>query len=258
MTSSRYRPLGRRETLRAARRGERKARERLVVAHLDLVRATASRYRGLGMPFDDLVQEGLLGLLDAVDRYDESRGVAFETFARFRIRRAIRNALTDQARLVRLPKQVVERRRLLESLEGRLTTATGRAPSATELAAASGLPVAAVLEAQAAPTTATSLDAPLRSSGSPAETLIPDAEARDPEREALEAEEARLLHEAVDRLAPRQREIVTRHFGLEGEAAAVAAVAADLHLSERRTRTIEQEALRHLEDELRPALGSAA
>jgi RNA polymerase sigma factor (sigma-70 family) len=223
-----------------------------------MVRGTASRYRGLGLPFDDLVQEGLLGVLDAIDRYDPSRGVAFETFARFRVRRAIRNALTEQARLVRLPKRIVERRRLLESLEARLTAATGRTPTAAELADVSGLAVGRVREAQAAPIRPTSLDAPVGASGSPVETSIWDTRARDPEREALKAEETRLLHQAVERLSRRQREVITRHFGLEGEEAAVAAVAADLHLSERRARTIEQDALRHLEDELRPALGSEA
>jgi RNA polymerase sigma factor (sigma-70 family) len=258
MTSTHERPARRRDLLRAACRGERNARERLVVAHLDMVRRVASGYRDLGVPYDDLVQEGLLGLLDAVDRYDPSRGVTFETFASFRVRSAVRNALTDQARLVRLPKHVVERRRLLESLEARLTAATGHTPTAAELAAASGLPVAVVLEAQAVPIQPASLDALVGSSGSPGETLISDAASPDPERKTLEAEDSRLLREAVDRLSPRQREIITRHFGLEGEVAAVAAVASDLHLSERRTRTIEQEALRRLEDDLRSALGRAA
>jgi RNA polymerase primary sigma factor len=185
-----------------------------VAAHLELVRAAASRYRGLGMPFDDLVQEGLLGLLDAVDRYDPSRGVAFETFARFRVRRAIRNALTEQARLVRLPKQIVERQRMLAALESRLAAANGRAPTASELAAGTGLPLAAVCAAQAAPTT----------SATPGELgwgSSPD----DPERELVAAEEASLLREAVARLTPCQREIITRHFGLEGDEAAVAVFA---------------------------------
>lgn len=97
--------------LRAARRGDVGARRRIVDRHLDVVRRVASRYAGLGLPEDDLVQEGCLGLLDSIDRYDASRGVPFEAFARFRVRIAIRDALTARARLIRLPKHVSERLR---------------------------------------------------------------------------------------------------------------------------------------------------
>ena len=90
--------------LRAARRGDRGAEQRLVARHLGLVRAVAARYRGFGLADDDLVQEGALGLLEAIVRYDRSRNVPFEAYARFRVRRAILNALTDRARLIRVPK----------------------------------------------------------------------------------------------------------------------------------------------------------
>jgi RNA polymerase primary sigma factor len=247
-----------RKLLRAARRGDRGARERLVVSHLGLVRGVASRYRDLGMPFDDLVQQGSLGLLDAIDRYDSCRAADFEAFARFRIRRAIRNALNDQARLVRLPKQVVERRRTLARTEAMLTGANRRAPTPAELAAATGLSLAAVLEARTAAITPVSLDELAAPDGSMLASLVADAAAPDPERQALAAEEARLVRDAVARLSPRQREVVSRHFGFDGDEAGVAAVAGDLHLSERRTRTIEHDALHSLAHELQPALGSAA
>src|SRR5438046_844015 len=87
------------------RRG--RARVRLLVPYLPLVRRVAARYRGIGLPYEDLVQEGSLGLLEAIAQYDETRGVAFEIYARFRAQRAIRNALTERARLVRLPKHIV-------------------------------------------------------------------------------------------------------------------------------------------------------
>lgn len=240
-----------RKLFRAARRHDRGARERLVVSHLGLVRAVASRYRGLGLPFDDLVQEGVLGLLDAIDRYDPSRGTKFEAFARFRVRRAIRNALTEQARLVRLPKQVVERRRMLARTQARLASESGRVPTPAELAAATGLSLVSILEARTAAIAAISLDAPAARGGSTLANLIADSTAADPEGAALSAEEARLVRDAVARLAPRSREIVSRHFGLDGGETAVAAVALDLHLSERRTRTIERDALHQLASELR-------
>jgi RNA polymerase sigma factor (sigma-70 family) len=240
-----------RKLFRAARRHDRGARERLVVSHLGLVRAVASRYRNLGLPFDDLVQEGALGLLNAIDRYDPCRGTDFESFARFRVRRAIRNALTEQARLVRLPKQVVERRRMLARTQARLTSESGRTPTPAELAAATGLSPLSILEARTAAIAATSLDAPVARDGSTLANLIADSTAADPEGAALSAEEARLVRDAVARLAPRSREIVSRHFGLDGGETAVAAVALDLHLSERRTRTIERDALHELASELR-------
>jgi len=91
--------------LDAARAGDRRARERVVEHYLPVVRSVAFRYHDLGLGLDDLVQEGSLGLLEAIQRFDPSRGRDFESFARFRIRRSIRSALTEQSRLIRLPKE---------------------------------------------------------------------------------------------------------------------------------------------------------
>jgi RNA polymerase sigma factor (sigma-70 family) len=233
-----------RQVLRSAQRGDRRARARLVSCHLALVRAVASHYRGLGVPFDDLVQEGSLGLLEA--------------FARFRVRRAVRNALTEQARLVRLPKQMVERRRLLDRVEARLVAARGRPPAPEELAAETGLSVGAVLEAQAAAITPLSLDDTAGPDGTTLEGVIPDAAASDPVQEAIAAEESRRLHAAMTHLSSRQREIVARHFGFDEREEALSEVAADLELSERRTRTIEHDALYRLARELDSALSRSA
>jgi RNA polymerase primary sigma factor len=247
--------LRERKLLRAARRRDHGARERLVVAHLGLVRSVASRYRDLGLPFDDLVQEGALGLLDAIDRYDPCRQPEFQAFARFRVRRAIRNALTEQARLVRLPKQMVERRRMLARTEARLATADGRQPTTAELAAVTGLSPAAVLKARTSAITPASLDEAVAPDGSTLESMIADPSAAEPERAALSAEDARLVRNAVARLAPRPRDIVSRRFGLDGGGETeVAAVARDLQLSERRTRTIERDALHKLAVELEPTV----
>jgi RNA polymerase sigma factor (sigma-70 family) len=236
----------------AARAGDAAARERVVAEDLDLIRAVASRYRDFGLPLEDLVQEGALGLLDAVERFDPARGVEFETFARFRIRRAIRNALTEQARLVRLPKHVVERRRALAAAESRLIAAHGTTPTPEELAAATGLSTAAVVEARAAAITPISLDALATIEGSPLGSLVADASTPDPEAAVLDEERRRAVRDAVGRLSPRQREVISRHFGLDGTEDSVAAVAEDLNLSERRTRTIQCDALHRLADELSP------
>jgi RNA polymerase primary sigma factor len=247
-----------RRLLGAARRGDRGARERVVVANLGLVRAVASRYRDLGIPFDDLVQEGSLGLLDAIERYDPCRGVDFEAFARFRVRRAIRNALTDQARLIRLPKQIVERRRILARTEANLTAANGQTPTAAELAAATALSPAAILEARSAAIAPLSLDQPVAPDGSLLEALVADATTPDPEAEAMLAERSRLVRTAVATLSPRQRGVVAKRFGLNGEPVDVATLAGELQLSERRTRTIEHDGLHALAAELEPVLDISA
>jgi RNA polymerase primary sigma factor len=232
----------RRRLLRAARRGDSGARERLVAAHLGLVRQISSYYRGLGLPYEDLVQEGSIGLLEAIDRFDVRRQPDFEAFARFRVRRAIRNALTEQSRVVRLPKQIVERRRLLANAEAQLA-ASGCVATPEALAAATGLPEEAVLAAQAAASTPISLGAAVVDGGAALEELIADKAAVDPEDETLLNEQSELVRKAVRRLAPRQREIVRRHYGLDREETPIAALADGMHLSERRTRTLEQNAL---------------
>jgi RNA polymerase sigma factor (sigma-70 family) len=217
--------------LRAARRGDCRARDRLVTSHLQLVRRIANRYRNLGLPFDDVMQEGLLGLLDAIARYEPADGRDFERFAGFRVRRAIRNALTDQSRLVRLPKHVVERRRALAR------AANGRVQPTAVLAAATGLPVQAVKEALSAEVTTMPLDA-----------IEVDADPRavDPERAALEHDVAERLDAALGELSTRERQIVGRAFGLDDAPEPISEIAGELGLSRERTRSILQTALADL------------
>jgi RNA polymerase primary sigma factor len=239
--------------LRAAQRGDPRAREQLVASHLGLVRSVASRYRDLGLPFDDLVQEGSLGLLEAIDRYDARHGTPFDKYARFRIRRAIRNALTDQARLIRLPKQVVQRRRAIDDAEARLAAeAAGRPPAPVELAAATGLSVAAVLNARSAWLAPVSLDEPVLHDGSSLANIVADPRAADPELSALEHEQTELLKAALDELPNRQRYILNHRWGISGEPVSIADIAAELDLSPRRTQTIGRDALYELKAALGP------
>lgn len=239
-----------RKLLRAARRGDTGARERVIVEHLETVRAIAQRYANLGLSLDDLVQEGCIGLLEAIDRYDPSRHPDFRAFARFRIRRAIRNTLTEQSRLIRLPKHVVARRRLLARKEAELMTAGGRRPTPAQLASATGLSEAAVLAAQGA----TAAGVTLGLEPSPA-ALAADRSTVDPALQLIAADRSRIVRRAVDGLGGRQREVIRRRFGLADEKASVATLARDLRVSERRTRTIEHDALRALAHELEGALG---
>jgi RNA polymerase sigma factor (sigma-70 family) len=208
----------------------------------------------MGLPLEDLDQEGAVGLLEAIDHYDPRRGASFESYARFRVRRAIRNALTEKARAIRLPKQVVERRRALDRAEARLTAAAGgRRPTPAELAAATGLSVGAVLDARTAPLTTVSLDQPLLPDGSPLADVVADPNAADPEIRALEHERTRILSEALEALPERQRQLVTRRWGIGAASSSNAEAARRLGLSPRRTQTIRRDALYRLRKELEPA-----
>lgn len=233
-----------------ARRGDRDARNRLVATHLATVRAIAWRYRNLGLPLDDLVQEGALGLLDAIDGYESERQADFNAYARFRIRRAIRNALTDKSRLIRLPKEVVERRRAIARAEEELVQCDGAHPTTSDLAHATGLRTEVVRDVKAFVPSIVSLDQPVLPDGSTLEALVADDASPDPVVDAVVQEETELVDRAVAELPERQREIVCRHFGLGREREQLSAVAADLHLSPQRARTIERDALFTLRDRL--------
>jgi RNA polymerase primary sigma factor len=222
--------------------------------HLGLIRSIASRYRDYGVPLDDLIQEGAIGLLDAIDHYDPSRRTPFESYARFRIRRAIRNALTQQARLIRLPKQVVERRRALDRAEARIVAA-GVRPTPADLAAATGLSLASVLEARAAAQPTISLNEPLLPDGSPLESLVADPAATDPVIETLAHEQTALLHAALSKLPRRKQRIVAAQWGLGGRRPKSGVeLAQELDLSPRRAQTLGQDALHALRGELEPAI----
>jgi RNA polymerase primary sigma factor len=244
--------------LAAAKGGDRLAREHLVENHFHDIRSVAFHYRGLGLPFDDLVQEGSLGLLEAIDLYDPERGADFETYARFRARRAIRNALTEKSRVIRLPKQVVERRRAIERAEAQLAAAEGHLPSTHEVATALGLPESAVLETRDISGAPVSLDESLLPDGSPLGAIVADRAAVDPAIEAVEHEQAELVDAAVAALPERQREVLSRHFGLGRSPQEIADVAAALHLSQQRTRAIERDALFALRTHLEAAPQSSS
>ena len=232
-----------------ARRGDGLARATLVEENMGLVRSVASRYRNMGLPVEDLVQEGAIGLLAAIDDYDASRGASFSTYAFWRVRAAVTHSLTAQGHLVRVPRPLVERRRRVARVRDRLA-ASGRDPTVGELAAATRLPSGEVAEALA-PVGVTSLDRPT-ADGSPGQDLADSGDG--PEAQVARSEEARLLRGALRHLRGRKRTIIRRHFGLGGSAESLAEIASDLDLSPERTRALKDEALRDLARALRPAV----
>jgi RNA polymerase primary sigma factor len=217
---------------------------------MGLVRSVAFRYGNLGLPVEDLVQEGAIGLLTAIDDYDPSRGAAFSTYAFWRVRAAVTHALTAQGQLIRVPRPVLERRRRLAGACDQLAAA-GRAPTATQLAATTGLAPRDVEEALA-PRTVVSLDQQAEGGAALGELVASDP-AGWPEPQAVEHDRARAVRAALGHLRGRKRAIVRRHFGLDGEPETLAHIADDLNLSPERTRALQDEALRELAGELAPA-----
>jgi RNA polymerase primary sigma factor len=245
------RPPAERDLLGAARNGDPAARRELVDRYLGLVKSIARRYRGLGLPAEDLVQEGAIGLLTAIDQFDPDNGAAFSTYAFWRIRQAVTHALTTNGHVLRLPKQVLEDRRAVVTAAAALAN-RGRTRSIEALAAATGLTREAVGQALGAPFTVSSLDEPLED-GTPLESAIADPAAVDPEAKALAHIEEQILADAVAHLPDRQRRVIAMHFGLGTEPQALSVVGDVLHVSPQRARALEHEALAALGRQLTPA-----
>jgi RNA polymerase primary sigma factor len=243
MTAPTFTPLAERdeELCRRANDGDVNARARLVERHLGLVHSVAHRYRNLGLPYEDLVQEGAIGLLDAIERFDPGRRAAFATYAYWRIRQAITHAITSEGHVVRLPKQIIERRRRIAAAAAALAN-EGRDHSLSGVARATGLQRDSVQEALAAPFNVTSLDEPYED-GTPLEGRIADEAVRDPALEALENVEADRLGAALEQLSSRKRHVVMHHFGIGQAPETLADVGAALHVSAQRARALEREAL---------------
>lgn len=216
-----------------------------------LVRGLAVRYRGLGLPVEDLVQEGSIGVLAAIDDFDPARGPDFASHAYWSARRAILRALTNDSRVVRVPGNVLDRRRIVQRVAAELRAASGQEPSDRAIAAALGVPVPDVATARVDPVGVTSLE-----SGADGATLgdaLVDPAAQDPAELVVHAEELGLVARALRHLPERERAIVIGHFGLQGGSETLAQLGARLHLSPQRTRALEQNALYRLAGELEQA-----
>lgn len=247
------RPTEERELARLVSGGDERARDALIESNLRLVVAMARRYQGLGLPFADLVQEGTVGLIQAVDRFDWKRGRRFSTYAAWWIRQAIRRALTNDSRTIRLPSRLVAKQLATRRAAATLEAGLGRPPTVEEIAAATGFDADAVQLAEQAPLAAASLNESVGADEGSAQLqdLVADASAHDPGDEVEEASEARALRTAVAELRPRERDIVVSHFGLEGQPHTLDQIAHDLHLAPERVRQIEQHALAALATRLR-------
>jgi RNA polymerase primary sigma factor len=222
--------------------GDPRARERMIEANLRLVVTIAKRYRGHGLDFLDLIQEGNVGLMRAVDKFDWRRDAKFSTYAGWWIRAAIGRALSDTSRTIRMPVSLLERLGKIRRAEETLRARLGREPSGHEVAREAGLTQEQLLEARAAVRPTSSLEASAEN-GELAAQLVVDASE---EERDVEPEDSPLAR-ALDELPERRRRVLELRYGL-GERAprTVQAVARELGLTRERVRQIEIAALRGL------------
>jgi RNA polymerase primary sigma factor len=232
---------------RRAARGDPQARERLITSNLRLVVSIAAQYRDLGVPLLDLIQEGNIGLITAVERFDPSRGYKFSTYATWWIRQAIMRSLVKHLRVIAVPDYLVSLLHKITQLEERYLQERGDLPSSEELAAEIGVsPEILQRLLQVRPFTP-SLDTPIGEEED--ETLLESvaADRGAPERETLRAMQRERLEQALAELDARERRILVLRYGLEdNHPRTLVEIGMALNLSRERVRQIEELALSKL------------
>ncbi|HZP73325.1 MAG TPA: sigma-70 family RNA polymerase sigma factor [Gaiellaceae bacterium] len=242
LTAVEERELARRKDL-----GDERAKRRLIECNLRLVMSITRNYTKAGVPLLDLIQEGNLGLIRAVEKFDYRMGYKLSTYATWWIRQAVTRALADQGRTIRLPVHVAEQVRRVQRSRRQLAQKLNRDPSTDEIARDAGLTVERVQELFDLVEDPVSLETPVGDGESMVADLIEDEKSESPDGATAAHAQSEELAAAIDRLNPRMRHVVMRRFGLDGRLPqTLEEVGQDLGITRERVRQLETRALREL------------